>query len=706
MQIKSLKISGYKNLNIDLKHETDIIAAIGNNGSGKSNLLEAFCRIFGSLYDKSSVDFTYEITFVNTENKTIRVKKEKTKKAIMFVNDVRQIAMENYLPQRIIVIYSGEEDRLWRNCIEENYKKYIANINKSATRGTNVMTELLPAMLYLNKFYWHIALLSIICSDSDDNKTFVKNILKIDSIEKIKFDFKKGNYDNYTNSEILRFIKYIDVKTEYTIDEFKQVLGTNNYNADDVFKYLYTSFTPISTKILDDITIVFNDNLTIEDLSEGEKKLLLIKASLEFAGQEDCLFILDEPDAHIHVSNKEEIIKMFNPYKHNRQIVFTTHSPTLTNCLDDSQLYMLDCGELMEKEKQAKLNHLIGDSWNRHEMGAFLANKKNMILLVEGKHDKIHIETAFHKLKEEYPTLDFAIYSIGGEDKIRPLMTGLYEAGDFKGKTYIAIYDNDKAGVEAINKGGFDRNEANRAYRKLRKDKKEHNNFFAVTLPKPSGSTNDCTIENLFDASRYEEAYKEAVNKTLGHFANKPISGIHEDIICKSKNILAEKSKDFVKEDFKHFRPVFDLLLEIQNKQITNDERTQENPAETTIQNEKTKEKTNYYFLEARGVKAKGYLLDESKIMEDSSIIVCKDAEVALNEVSSCPKSVVNMRNQLIEERVLKLVDAKYYIFTQDYTFNSVSTAGSVILGQNTNGWKMWKDEKGNTLKILFRKGE
>jgi len=105
-------------------------------------------------------------------------------------------------------------------------------------------------------------------------------------------------------------------------------------------------FSKIAYEIMTDqqiyripITIKFNGNLSIEDLSEGEKKLLLIKSALEFAGQEDCLFILDEPDAHIHVTNKEEIVKMFNPYKHNRQIIFTTHSPTLTNCLDDSNLY-------------------------------------------------------------------------------------------------------------------------------------------------------------------------------------------------------------------------------------------------------------------------------------------------------------------------------------------------------------------------------
>ena len=45
------KIEGYKNLDIELIHNSDIIAFIGNNGSGKSNLLEALSLIFKSLYN-------------------------------------------------------------------------------------------------------------------------------------------------------------------------------------------------------------------------------------------------------------------------------------------------------------------------------------------------------------------------------------------------------------------------------------------------------------------------------------------------------------------------------------------------------------------------------------------------------------------------------------------------------------------------------
>ncbi|MDE4984490.1 ATP-binding protein, partial [Francisella tularensis subsp. holarctica] len=69
------------------------------------------------------------------------------------------------------------------------------------------------------------------------------------------------------------------------------------YPSTEVFEYLYHA---LLSEMITDIQIFFNeDNLTIGDLSEGEKKLLLLKASFEFVAQEDSLFMLDETDSHI-----------------------------------------------------------------------------------------------------------------------------------------------------------------------------------------------------------------------------------------------------------------------------------------------------------------------------------------------------------------------------------------------------------------------
>ncbi|WP_445752788.1 AAA family ATPase [Polaribacter sp.] len=153
MKITNLKIEGYKNLEVQLLHNADIIALIGNNGSGKSNLLEAISYIFRSLYrSNENVSFDYLIEYVNSNNQKIKIEKNRSK-VTSFVDDVATINIKDYLPKKVIAIYSGEEDRLWQNCFFPFYDEYVKNINKSSHTGILQATSLMPQMLYLNKFY-------------------------------------------------------------------------------------------------------------------------------------------------------------------------------------------------------------------------------------------------------------------------------------------------------------------------------------------------------------------------------------------------------------------------------------------------------------------------------------------------------------------------------------------------------------------------
>ncbi|AZQ44105.1 AAA family ATPase [Nonlabens ponticola] len=568
MKITKLAIDGYKNLEIKLVHSSDIIALIGNNGSGKSNLLEALSYIFRSLYrETETVSFDYFIEYTNLAQQTIKIEKKKSK-TTAFVNDVSTINISQYLPKKVIALYSGEEDRLWRKCYFPFYGDYVSNINKSSKQGLLQSVSLMPQMLYLNKFYWHISLLALIISDLDDNKVFVKDVLGITQVDKISFQFKKDNYSEYNDGSVLDFIKIIDKKSEYTLKEFKKLINDNDYIPDDVYKLLYVAFTPKSTKIISDIVIRFNEHLSIEDLSEGEKKLLLIKSAFEFASQEDSLFILDEPDAHIHLNNKEQIIKTFNPYKSNRQIVVTTHSPTVTKSINDDSLFMVNDGKIIPKEKQEIIDDLTGDFWNKHQQSSFLSSDKKIILLVEGKHDLKHIKTAFKALSSKYPSLDFDIFSLKGETNIAPMLKGIRDASLNNNKLYIGIYDNDTAGNSSLTKGGFLPIKG-KQYRILKDNDYSHYSYYALALPKPKGFKGDCTIENMYSCDKFEEAYIESLEQSKGYFNNKSIDDISEDIKLKAKNILSLNSTKFEESDFDYFIPLFDYLEEIRLDSIS-----------------------------------------------------------------------------------------------------------------------------------------
>ncbi|MDD3772025.1 MAG: AAA family ATPase, partial [Weeksellaceae bacterium] len=525
MKIRRLQITNYKNLDANLVHNSDLIAFIGNNGSGKSNLLEAVSHIFRSLYvPKYKVNFNYTIEYITSKNNNVKIEKDgKNLKYFLDGNNKSATEISNYLPQKVVGIYSGEETRLFDDCFGPFYLEFVNNINKAQSQGTEYSE--LPKMLFLNRYYWNIALLCLLISDSQDNQKFVKDVLRITNLDKIKIkiDFIKRNYANYNDNFALRLVRDIDAKSEYTLKEFVQLINKKEYTPDQVFKYLYLAYAPKDAKIIDGIIIEISEGITVADLSEGEKKLLLIKAALEFAGQEDSIFILDEPDSHIHINNKEQITNSFTEYLHNRQIIITTHSPTLTQCVNDENVYMLNNGKIEDRTRQEIIAEVTGEFWNKHQQNSFLSSKKPIILLVEGKHDKEHISNAFDKLQEEFPSLKFDIFKLNGETNILPFMRGLYESDFDSNKLYIGIYDNDGAGKTTLENRKFFESIANASFKKIIENQKANNSYFAFALPKPDNINCDCTIETMFDSSKFENAYLDAFEKTIGHFNNKSI---------------------------------------------------------------------------------------------------------------------------------------------------------------------------------------
>jgi len=549
MKINTLHIYNYKNLNFELENTSSIIALIGNNGSGKSNILEAISAIFFHLYNKKEKDipFNFKIEYVIGGNQKVLI--EKSNSTIKFtVDDKPQIDIQLLLPKQIVAIYSGEENRLWLKSYQPLYMSFVASINKSELSGLGEYM-LTPKMLYINKFYWSISLLCLLLSDAPDTKLFCENILGIGKVNSIKLDFNKSNYANYSDSSVKAFINLIDKKNEYSLVELKYIISESPYSLDLIYKYLYIAYTPDKKKMIENITVKFNEeNLDIEDLSEGEKKMLLIKAALEYAGLEDSLFLLDEPDAHVHVSNKIHIKKVFDEYLQTRQVILTTHSPTLTDTLEDECLFMLSAGKLVHHKKQEILELVSGDFWNKFQQNAFIASKKPVILLLEGKHDKEHITNAFETFRNEFLDLDFQCFVLNGETKIQPFLSGLYESDFHTNKLYIGIYDNDAAGNQSYGKG-FEK--VNENFKKLlENNNKDNNSYFAIRLPKPDGITCDCTIETLYELERFEDAIKTATTNALGHLKNKSIEEIAKGIKEQAKNVLSDNAKTFTKGRF------------------------------------------------------------------------------------------------------------------------------------------------------------
>lgn len=664
MRIKKLKISNknYKNLDINIENNTSgIMAFIGNNGSGKSNLLEAISIIFKYFYEKKEKDvpFDFSLTYTIGGKNEIEITKKKTS-VITKIDGNQRSDPYDHLPQQIVAIYSGEEDRLWQKCYKAFHKQYIIDTNNK-----NMQSEI-PKMLYIDKFYWNISLLCLLLNRFyNENDTFCDNILGVKNVHSVKFNFNKNNYQGYADSLAKQFVTKIDQKDEYTLEELKEIIDNEGYTIIDVYKYLYVTSIPYNNKkMIENIVIKYNDeNLELEDFSEGEKKMLLIKSALEFAGQEDSLFILDEPDAHIHLANKIQIRKVFEPYEDHRQIVITTHSPTLTKYLSKESVFCLEKGKLKELGNMAEITKYLA---NKEDIYNLLFSKSD-ILIVEGKTDDKYIKRAIHFYKEEYPNLNFQILRVGGTDEEN--IQNLIENIDLKeNQQIIILVDRDKAGKYVHNNifGG------NKGIEDILYEKySNRDSVHFLMLPHKAGTNQyNFLIEDYFDKSlikKLSEDYiqREFIDKNAVSFGSFP--KIKEKI--KSELLLnfceSERCK---KEDMEDFKVLLDKLNEIVDV------------------NSFVSQPQNYIEIitDARASDVSAWFFPD-----DEKVILKKGSKLPKNEVESYDKK--QKENRQKELKKIAKTEKEFYILEQDKEFSSVSTALNFALGRSSNGWKVWR---------------
>ena len=66
-----------------------------------------------------------------------------------------------------------------------------------------------------------------------------------------------------------------------------------------------------------------------DQLSMGEKQILLLMLMVGNTKQEPCIFFMDEPDLSMHIDWKEILVKELHELNPNMQIILSTHAPSV-----------------------------------------------------------------------------------------------------------------------------------------------------------------------------------------------------------------------------------------------------------------------------------------------------------------------------------------------------------------------------------------
>jgi hypothetical protein len=112
------------------------------------------------------------------------------------------------------------------------------------------------------------------------------------------------------------------------------------------------------------------------------------------------------------------------------------------------------------------------------------------------------------------------------------------------------------------------------------------------------------------------------------------------------------------------------------------------------IQKAKTKDR-----LVCKGKKAKA----TGEYTEDGLIVFA--GSVTNREFANSTHDYVEaIREGLVEDGVMEVIDEETLRFTKDHVFNSPSQAAAIVLARNANGWTEWKYPDGRTLDEVKRK--
>ena len=388
MRIKKLIIENFKNLkDFSIEFGDPMLnLIIGQNGTGKSNLLEAIITIFRDLDLGHNPNFKYQIDYT-CRDYLIHIDADPTrqKKLDIMINDVRvsskqfnQDCKEKYLPKYIFGYYSGFNKRM-----EALFERHMENFYNNSVYGTR-KTPMRPLFYARHEVHSNFVLLAFFYEHDPTVMDFLYKYLHIDGLDSVLFIMKEppwkskkgdprfwnaeGNvrvfldklYDlslapmriqQEIHLDFRRRTKlehlYLYLKDENTVRRLAiEYLGENKPSPQDFFKALEGAYI---SNIISDIRIRvkvkdIDGLLTFRELSEGEQQLILVLGLLRFTNEDESLILLDEPDTHLNPTwsqRYQDFLKQVIGDQKSSQIIMASHDPLIIANLESSQVRIL-----------------------------------------------------------------------------------------------------------------------------------------------------------------------------------------------------------------------------------------------------------------------------------------------------------------------------------------------------------------------------
>jgi len=406
MRIEEIRIDAFKNLrNIHVRFdcESPYTVLVGENGSGKSNLLEALAMIFRNLDLDQEAPFTYELKYrcrehdvwvVATENRypTFRARspgngayKPLARRKFMSADETGR---PEYRPRCVFGYYSGPSDRL-ASIFEKHQERYYSAIIKARSASSAEMGDpsALRRMFYAQTLHGQFALVAFFMEPegSEGDREFLREHLQIDGLDSVLFALKKPPWSRSGGDrrfwgavgEVQEFLDrlFAEAMPPLKMKRRTSVDLASNRAVDNLYLFLpsmeglsrvygrypnqYAFFTALESmhlsKLLAEVRTrvrmapsAGGGEMTYRDLSEGEQQLLLVLGLLKFTATEEALFLLDEPDTHLNPAWSTRYLSFLHRFIRQREschILMSSHDPLVFAGLKKEQVRVFRRGE-------------------------------------------------------------------------------------------------------------------------------------------------------------------------------------------------------------------------------------------------------------------------------------------------------------------------------------------------------------------------
>ena len=488
-------LSDFRNLRgVELRFSDNVstYVLIGNNGAGKSSLLEALSSVFHALFMEGppSFEFAFVLVFEN-EGKKILIENTPDGRAVFKIDgdDSGLKSIAPFLPQRVICNYSGEETRINRNYYLPVWDQYERRLK--ATSGGGPLR-----MFFVDKDLWKIILFVIVSNREafPSFKEFLKDVLQVEGEPHISIDIDKKALESWSDNPASYYMRRLAERIQPD-----GTIPIADVNPDNVDAFPMFSHLSSARSLIKDMKIVFEKGIDADFFSEGEKKWMVVLFVLEVISNERSLVLLDEPDSHIHVARKPQLAQLFKQFV-NRDNIITSHSPTLTAAFDQNEIIMLDhgqdgCALVVDNDKQMVVSKLTDGLWTLQKQNIFLASRKD-ILLVEGKTDETFLSKALEIFHADgrFQDQTYEFLPCGGADGVVSIMEHFPPKPQ---QRIFCLLDNDGSGWKGIN-SIFQSREENQFNSRNFGRARKIGNIWVVPYPCSHQRANNFNVEDYF----------------------------------------------------------------------------------------------------------------------------------------------------------------------------------------------------------------